>query len=387
MRKTIYLIGILCSLMGCAEYDASNASDSQKVPIFVGSEYPTTTVITRASIDGGFVAGDETGIFVVDYDEDDQPGTMAVQGNRASNIRFTLLDDGSWTAPVQLYWDTNGKAADFYGYYPFDGNLSSVTAYRFSVESNQDTEATSSRLAGYTASDLLWAKKEHISPTIETITLQYHHLMAGVIIHLERGSGFTAEEWAELEKSLFIRNTVLDGTVDLSTGNVSVNSSPTPQTIRPLSYNGNYRAIVFPQTVAAEKELLQVLIDGQAYSLKKTEAMNFQSGKMHQFTITVNRSPGHRGGLSYRVPCKRMCGQGCLLRSGSCGSHPEPRLEAYRCHPDQGQEERRLLCSKSRQCRCIRKLLHKVRRRLQIRTWSRGRNLHLQIPCKRSCRP
>ena len=290
MRKTIYLIGILCSLMGCAEYDASNASDSQKVPIFVGSEYPTTTVITRASIDGGFVAGDETGIFVVDYDEDDQPGTMAVQGNRASNIRFTLLDDGSWTAPVQLYWDTNGKAADFYGYYPFDGNLSSVTAYRFSVESNQDTEATSSRLAGYTASDLLWAKKEHISPTIETITLQYHHLMAGVIIHLERGSGFTAEEWAELEKSLFIRNTVLDGTVDLSTGNVSVNSSPTPQTIRPLSYNGNYRAIVFPQTVAAEKELLQVLIDGQAYSLKKTKAMNFQSGKMHQFTITVNRS-------------------------------------------------------------------------------------------------
>lgn len=290
MRKTIYLIGILCSLMGCAEYDASNASDSQKTPINIGSEYPTTTVMTRASIDGGFVSGDEMGVFVVDYDEDNQAGTMAVQGNRASNIRFTLQDDGSWTAPLQLYWDTRGAAADFYGYYPFDGNLSSVTAYRFSVETNQDTGATDTGLAAYTASDLLWAKKEHVLPTTETITLQYYHLMAGVIIHLERGTGFTAEEWTELEKALFIKNTVIDGTVDLSTGTVSVNSGSTAQSVRPLSYNGDYRAILFPQTVAANKELIQVLIDGKVYSLTKTEAMDFQSGKMHQFTVTVDRS-------------------------------------------------------------------------------------------------
>ena len=289
MKKTIYLIGVLCLLFGCAEHDNVTGLDASRKTIRISSAYPSAGVLTRATIDGGFVAGDEIGIFVVDYDGDNQPGTMAMQGNRASNIRFTMQDDGSWTAPVQLYWDVKGAAADFYGYYPFDVNLSSVTAYRFAVEPKQDTEATSIKLAGYTASDLLWGKKEHVEQTTETVTLQYHHLMAGVAIRLECGTGFTAEEWAALDKEVFLKNTVIDGTVNLSTGTVSV-SDGSPTTIRPLCYNGDYRAIIFPQTVAAGKELIQVLIDGKNYGLKKTEVMTFLSGKMHQFTITINRS-------------------------------------------------------------------------------------------------
>lgn len=277
-------------MLGCAEHDDVSGIDVLKSPIRISSAYPATGVLTRATIDGGFVAGDEMGVFVVDYDDEGNSGTMMLQGNRASNTRFTMQDDGSWVAPLQLYWDVRGKSADFYGYYPFDGNLSSLTAQRFIVETDQNSEATSAKLAGYTASDLLWAKKEQVSPTTETITLQYHHLMAGVIIQLERGTGFTAEEWAELDKMLFIKNTITDGNVDLTTGAVTVNGEGQVQTIRPLSYNGSYRAIVYPQTVAANKELIQVFIDGKAYGLTKTEAMVFQPGKMHQFTVTIDRS-------------------------------------------------------------------------------------------------
>lgn len=290
MKKNLYILSLLCLMLGCAERDDVTGIDVLKSPIRISSDYPLTGYQTRATIDGGFVAGDEMGVFVVDYDEEGNPGTMMLQGNRASNIRFTMQDDGSWSAPVQLYWDVRGKSADFYGYYPFDGNLSSLTAQPFVVEADQNSEATSAKLAGYTASDLLWAKKEQVAPTSEAITLQYHHLMAGVIIHLERGTGFTAEEWAELDKMLFIKNTIADGTVDLTTGTVTVNGEGQVQTIRPLSYNGSYRAIVYPQTVAAGKELIQVFIDGKAYGLTKTEAMEFQPGKMHQFTVVINRS-------------------------------------------------------------------------------------------------
>ena len=290
MRKNIFILaGILYLILGCAEQENITGLETQKTPINISQTYPSTSLQTRAAIDGGFVAGDETGIFVVDYESEDKPGTMAVQGNRASNIRFTMQDDGNWTALVQLYWDVRGAAADFYGYYPFNSNLSSVTAYRFTIEPDQNSEATDARLAGYTASDLLWGKKEHVEQTTETVTLQYHHLMAGVTIRLECGTGFTAEEWGELDKMLFLKNTVTNGTVDLSTGTVSVGDGA-PIAINPLSYNGDYRAIVFPQTVDANKELIQVLIDGKAYGLKKTEAMTFQSGKMHQFTITIDCS-------------------------------------------------------------------------------------------------
>lgn len=290
MKKNLYILSILCMMLGCAEHDNVTGLDVLRSPICISSSYPSIGYQTRASIDGGFVAGDEMGVFVVDYDDEGNPGTMMLQGNRASNIRFTMQDDGSWTAPIQLYWDVKGKSADFYGYYPFDGNLSSLTDQRFTVEADQNSEATSAKLAGYTASDLLWAKREQVAPTTETITLQYHHLMAGVVIQLERGTGFTAEEWAELDKTLFIKNTIADGSVDLTTGTVTVKGEGQVQTIRPLSYNGSYRAIVYPQTVDAGKVLIQVLIDGKTYGLTKNEAMVFLSGKMHQFTVTIDRS-------------------------------------------------------------------------------------------------
>ena len=169
-----------------------------------------------------------------------------------------------------------------------DGFLSSVNAQPFSVSTRQDVEAQATTLAGYIASDLLWGKKENVSPTTETVTLQYQHIMAGVTIRLEQGTGFTADEWTALDKTLFVANTIPSGTVDLSTGAVEVGSSSTAS-IRPLYLNGNYRAVVFPQTVAAGKELIQIIIDGQTYSLKKAEAMTFASGKIHQFNVTVNR--------------------------------------------------------------------------------------------------
>ena len=109
MKKKLYILSLLCLMLGCAERDDVTGVDVHKSPIRISSDYPLTGYQTRATVDGGFVAGDEMGVFVVDYDEEGNPGTMMLQGNRASNIRFTMQDDGSWTAPVQLYWDVRGK--------------------------------------------------------------------------------------------------------------------------------------------------------------------------------------------------------------------------------------------------------------------------------------
>lgn len=289
MRKQLYigLFGVLCSLLSCAEHDYVSNTENKETPIIIGSTYPG--LLTRATIDGGFSTGDEMGIFVVDRDDEGQPGTVMPQGNRASNMRFTLQDNGSWSSPAQLYWNPKGNAADFYGYYPFNGELSSVTSYSFVIEERQDTAKSNVSINNYVASDLLWTKQENVSPTKETVNLQYKHLMAGVCIRLEMGTGFTAEEWAQLEKILLLKNTIPNGIVDLTTGTVTVESG-TSSVIRPLLHNGEWRAVVFPQTVPAGKELISLTIDGQGYSLTKNETMTFISGMMHQFTIQVNRT-------------------------------------------------------------------------------------------------
>lgn len=283
MKKNIIyyaLSALLC--LGCTE-DLADTVAQQAMPIHVASTYPVAGA-TRAT-DNGFVADDAVGIFVVDYNDDGTAGTPALSGNRGSNVKFNY-DGGTWSASYQLYWADGAKTpADFYGYYPYDIAMSSVTAYPFAVDNNQDSTATG---LGYEASDLLWAKAEKVQPTTEVINLQYKHLMAGVTVALEIGSGFTTAEWNELDKVVQIENTILSGTVDLSKGLCNIGSGKT-EAITPLEYNGVWRALVFPQMVKADASLLSITVDGQRYQLVKDADFTYYSGRMHNFTITVNR--------------------------------------------------------------------------------------------------
>lgn len=290
MKSIKHIISAICLLGGvvaCSEHEVNEIGENKGFPININATYPAIDA-TRATIDGGFVSGDAIGLFIVDYDEDGQSGDILMQGNRASNLKLTLQDDGRWASTSQLYWASNNTPADFYGYYPFDESMASAIEYTFAVRSNQNTEASTLSAAGYISSDLLRAEAKKVQPTAETINLMYKHLMAGVTVRLEKGEGFTDSEWSNMDKTVLLRNTTLAGIVNLETGSVQVGSG-TPHSIVPLEYESTWRGIVFPQTVSAGKDIVSVTVDGQSYSLPNTEGMTFLSGKMHNFTITVNR--------------------------------------------------------------------------------------------------
>lgn len=285
----LYYIALPLLFAACAENDTIFSGGQNSVlPIELSATYPVSSPQTRSVIDNGFVADDAVGIFVVDYDAEGNPGTPALKGDRAGNIRF-VYDGSHWTANYQLYWKNSSTPADFYGYYPYDQQMTSVTNYGFAVSRRQDSQKTNTAAAGYEQSDLLWAKTTKVMPTTETISLQYKHLMAGLCITLLQGTGFTTNEWNSLDKTVQIENTVRSGTVDLSNGTVSV-AEANGEAIIPLIHNGNFRAVVFPQTVAANKSLVTVTIDGKHYTLKKNASTSYLSGKMHNMTITVNKS-------------------------------------------------------------------------------------------------
>jgi hypothetical protein len=282
---SVMTAAVLC-LAACSDETADLLTKSD-MPIEISSTYPVNGTSTRAT-DNGFVADDAVGIFVVDYDQDGQPGMLSLKGNRGNNVKFTY-DGSRWTANYQLYWANSQTPADFYGYYPYDDTMQDVNNYAFNVRRRQDSEATSTAASGYEASDLLWAKSTKVAPTTETVNLQYKHLMAGITISLKMGSGFTATEWAALDKTVQIENIILDGSIDLATGKATVGNTTT-ESIIPLFYNGVWRAVVMPQTVTAGNCLASVTVDGQTYQLTKTAATTYLSGKMHNMTITVNKS-------------------------------------------------------------------------------------------------
>lgn len=278
------MLYILTLFVGCSENDYNAASDTS-LPMEFGTEYP---MVTRAS-DNGFADGDCMGIFVTDH-EDGTPKAFADEELRADNVAFTFDESsGKWTGAKSIFWKNSTTAVDVIGYYPYVDDIDDATAYTFTVKTRQDKSSQGSELGGYEASDLLWAKTEKQMPDGGKIVLSYKHIMAGINISLEMGDGFTAAEWAAAAKHVYISNAATSCTVNLETGKVEAQENGS-ESVTPTEYNGSYRAIIVPQTYSAGAPIVRIVMDGQDYKLTKNEAVTLNSGKMHKFTIKVDKS-------------------------------------------------------------------------------------------------
>lgn len=292
-KEFVCLSGFL--LAACADQDIvqdnPNSGDAMELRAEISQQYTT-----RAN-DGGFADGDQIGVFIVNY-KNNEAQQLQPSGNHADNVRFTYDEiAGKWTGSYQIYWKDKTTPIDAYGYYPFDSDLNSTSAYPFSVQQNQrDPMKTGRKLSGYEQSDFLWAKREGVLPTAGAITLQHHHLMAGIKVILKEGEYFEDGEWNNLEKTVLVENTITESTINLQTGTVDVLSGSSAKTITPLALGrgvggeASFRAIVIPQTVAAENNLFSITVGGKSYQFKRQESMVYYPGKLHQFTFEVQKT-------------------------------------------------------------------------------------------------
>ena len=271
----------------CTDVLLDESALSTGLPIQLTGELQQQN-LSRAN-EQGFVTGDRMGIYIVDY-VDNVPGALDASSNRASNVLFTFDGENyKWTAPTQLYWKDSSTPVDVYGYYPGVNYIDNPSAYKFEVSEKQNVLPQDGEMSNYEASDFLWGKATKISPTEEKITISYKHRMAGVWVSLKAGEGISSTEWDKLDKVVQVDNTVRTAIIDLATG------KPVPEggvdkaiTMFPQS-DGTYRAVVVPQTVDAGKKLLSITLDGRTYTHSLPSEMLYQMGKMHNFTITINK--------------------------------------------------------------------------------------------------
>ncbi len=244
--------------------------------------------MTRAD-DSGFTDGDRIGIYMVDF-ENGVPSSLKSEGNHADNQPFSFDEKSvSWDSSVSLFFKDNTTPADFYGYYPYIGDVSDVNAVPFSVRLNQSTEASSTNLSGYESSDLLWANTLNVSPSSTIINLSFNHILAGIEVNLIEGDGFDNGEWNRLEKSVMIDGTIRDGLFNIATGSVDVKGSLDGKAITAHPTDNGFRAVVLPQNVNAATNLITINIGADSYNFQKDGAMSYLSGKLHKFTFEVSK--------------------------------------------------------------------------------------------------
>lgn len=298
MRNWGLLGMILCLLVACQDdWSSENIPDQGRIVNLMGRLQQQNE--SRAN-DAGFVDGDRMGIYMVDY-VNGQPGGLSPTDNRATNVLYTFnAAVNKWESATALYWKDKTTPADFYGYYPGVNYIENPSAYSFEVSYQQHVVPEEGEMSHYEASDFLWGKVSAVTPTTETIVLSYKHRMAGVSVKLVMGKNFTQTEWDKLSKQVQVDNTIRTATIDLAKG-VPVAVGSVDKSIQMYAQSdGTYRAVVVPQKVDAGKKLLSFTLDGTSYSHSLPSEMHYQMGKMHTFTITVDKKDA-AGDYSFAV--------------------------------------------------------------------------------------
>lgn len=240
--------------------------------------------------DNGFADGDVMGVYVVDY-VSQQPGKLQASGNRGTNVKHTFDEPNfKWNSSYDIYFRDDKTPVDIYGYYPYSAkNPEDPENYAFQVQHDQQIAAHDGLLSGYERSDFLWGKVAKVYATEHVIRLPLKHRLGNVCVKLKEGKGFSQGEWAELKKTVMVMNTTTDALINLSTGECIPQGEAKEAGILPHEHEGEYRAIVVPQTVGSGKTLFSITVEGVAYKFSKDVATVYEAGKMTNFTIEVNK--------------------------------------------------------------------------------------------------
>lgn len=283
--KNSHLLSLLCLgsliISGCSKESGNNVlpTPDPVTPDPVKTEKMEIKISASLSdtkaTDYGFETGDKIGLYVVNY-KDGTPGTLKNAGNHVDNMCHTY--SGIWTPDEKIYWADNQTHADIYMYYPFT-NVTSVSAMPFAVKSDQSAESN------YKASDLMAGKTLNVAPTEDAISIVAKHLLSRVNIKLEAGNGYTSESLADSKIDVKINGVKTNAVVDLASASVSAAGDAAQMT--PFYNNGTYKAIVVPQSVG-EGTLISIKVDEREFKFNK--AFTFESGKNHNFTITVSKT-------------------------------------------------------------------------------------------------
>ena len=275
-----------CSVDEFGFQPGESETDPYQVSIYSDiNQQPASKVTTD-----GFCTGDEVGVYIVNYDGE-IPGTLALEDNQADNVRFTYDENGNWISDYDIFYKDNDTKVDFYGYYPYADPVS-ITEYPFEVAKNQSGEGEHGQMAPYEASDFLWAKTEKVTPTASKVVLSFSHKMSSARVRFSQGTGWDdAAEYAAVSKDVLVTNTIRKSTIDLSTGVVTPQGDvPLTGTI-PMNDNGEFRAIVVPQTVAAGKDVLVITIGGYPRHYVRDVETEYLPGKITTFDLSISKKP------------------------------------------------------------------------------------------------
>ena len=251
------LAAVTVSLMACSQDELLTSAEGAGTAVtFTATGIAMPQVETRATVDGTW---------------DDALSVAIKIGNAVKEYTATPYTDEPNKANLVVvegetpfYWTTATETKTVNAWYPYTAGETTMPA--LVVQQDQSIEAN------YLASDLLSATPKTVS--YDDTALEFKHRTAKISIQLKVDVGSTAT---------FANSQVL--LYNLST----TNGNPANILCYSASDDGSaHHALVAPQTFAANKEFLRlILADGAVHNYVSDASIEFKAGYQYVFTITV----------------------------------------------------------------------------------------------------
>lgn len=252
------LAAVTVSLMACSQDELLTSAEGAGTAVtFTATGIAMPQVETRATVDGTW---------------DDALSVAIKIGNAVKEYTATPYTDEPNKANLVVvegetpfYWTTAAETKTVNAWYPYKDGETSMPA-EVVVQQDQSIEAN------YLASDLLSATPKTVS--YDDTALEFKHRTAKISIQLKVDVGSTAT---------FANSRVLLYNLSITNGN------PANILCYSASDDGSaHHALVAPQTFAANKEFLRlILADGAVHNFVPAALIEFEAGYQYVFTITV----------------------------------------------------------------------------------------------------
>lgn len=307
MKKILLLALVAASLTACSsDSETPQAPVASKQPIMLGTGMPTMRSNKQDLQKTELEAGTTVGVYI--YFKDAQT-TNTTYNYGYKNIAYTVSGiQGDLTitdTDKQPYYpDVKTQNIDIYAFAPqvYTGTaeLSTLTAQDvFTTKADQTAEAD------YRASDFVWGKlADRSAPTTAGTKqeIKMDHMLSKVNINIAAGDGvnFTSLSGAEIK----LNGVKLEGTVNLTTGAVSLSSAAT-NTAKTVTLTTSTSdtgkladtttdcytssAVIIPQDIAAADDFIEVeLSNGSVYKYKTTATTTFAAKTKYTYDITLS---------------------------------------------------------------------------------------------------
>lgn len=263
------------AMTGCSN-DENEVPDNWNGEIRLSSG--VTVQQTRANNgdvpDTQIAANQLIGIYVskIDDSETNYAGYSNVSAKADGSGNF---DDYSTT----MFYPQSGKGVKIAAYHPYKSEA--ADEYDFIVAADQATNITD-----YYNSDLLYSAEQEVARSKDAHSLTFAHKLCKITCTLTAGVGVSSIEGATVD----IVNVEKAVTFNRLTGVVSdVQPAASQKSNVKL---GQYGAIIAPQTVAQNVQLLKITLSaaagGGVFYHKKADGDAFVGGNLYHYEITVN---------------------------------------------------------------------------------------------------